>query len=241
MTTVLLKEIEHLKKMILALSAMAEKSLLKGFRALEKRDPELAQQVIEEDINIDETEVELEEAGLKILALHQPVAIDLRFIVAVLRINSELERIGDLAVNLAERALFLSSDKWRQNIPMIPVNLSAMADKSMEMVHQSLDALVNLDPVLARQVLEADDIVDAMNREMFQMIYKMVREAPEHVEGLIHLLSATRHLERVADHATNIAEDVIYMISGEIVRHHAEAFSENDWNGKETEGPKNPS
>jgi len=241
MTTVLVKEIEHLKKMILALSAMAEKSLLKGFRALEKRDPGLAQQVIDEDINIDETEVELEEAGLKILALHQPVAIDLRFIVAVLRINSELERIGDLAVNLAERATFLSDKEWRRNIPTIPAELSSMAEKSMEMVRQSLDSLVNLDPNLARQVLEADDIVDAMNSDIFQMIYRMVRESPAYVEGFIHLLSASRHLERVADHATNIAEDVIYMISGEIVRHHAENYSADTLQpGEErTEKPKN--
>ncbi len=232
MTSVLIKEIDHLKKMVLALSAMAEKSLLKGFRALEKRDPELAQQVIDEDINIDEMEVELEEAGLKILALHQPVAIDLRFIVAVLRINSELERIGDLAVNLAERASFLSNEEWRRNVPTIPAELSSMAEKSMEMVRQSLDSLVNLDLGLARQVLEADDIVDAMNSDIFQMIYQMVRESPERVEGLIHLLSASRHLERVADHATNIAEDVIYMISGEIVRHHAEDYSGDIGNKK---------
>ncbi len=225
MTSVLTREIEKLKKMVLALSAMAEKSLEKGFRALETRDQDLAQQVIEEDIIIDEMEVELEEEGLKILALHQPVAIDLRFIVAVLRINSELERIGDLAVNLSERASFLSSDEWRQNIPKIPEEISSMAKKAREMVHQSLDALVNMDPALARQVLEADDVVDAMNSELFQLFYVLIKEAPENVEGLIHLLSASRHLERIADHATNVAEDVIYMVTGEIVRHQAEDFS----------------
>ncbi len=225
MTSVLTREIEKLKRMVLSLSAMAEKSLQKGFRALETRDPGLAQEVIDEDIGIDELEVELEEESLKLLALHQPVAIDLRFIVAVLRINSELERIGDLAVNLAERAAFLSSPEWQRNIPEIPKDISAMAEKAKEMVHQSLDALVNLDPGLARRVLEADDVVDAMNRDMFQLIYEMIREAPDKVEGLIHLLSATRHLERVGDHATNIAEDVIYMITGEIVRHQAEDFS----------------
>ncbi len=181
--------------------------------------------MIREDIKIDEMEVELEEEGLKILALHQPVAIDLRFIVAVLRINSDLERIGDLAVNLAERASFLSSEKQCRDLPEIPVYLTKMAEKAKEMVHLSLDALVNLDPGLAREVMEADDIVDAMNREMFQLIYDRIKETPDRVEGLIHLLSATRHLERVADHATNIAEDVIYMITGEIVRHQAEDFT----------------
>jgi len=140
-------------------------------------------------------------------------------------LNSELERIGDLAVNLAERASFLSSQEWRQNIPEIPADISSMAEKAMEMVRLSLDALVNMDPGLARRVLEMDDIVDAMNREMFQMIYEKIRKDPDMVEGIIHLLSATRHLERVADHATNIAEDVIYMITGEIVRHQAEDFS----------------
>ncbi len=181
--------------------------------------------MIREDIKIDEMEVELEEEGLKILALHQPVAIDLRFIVAVLRINSDLERIGDLAVNLAERASFLSSREQYRKLPEVSVDLTKMAEKAKEMVRQSLDALVNLDPGLAREVLEADNIVDAMNREMFQLIYDRIRETPDRVEGLIHLLSATRHLERVADHATNIAEDVIYMITGEIVRHQAEDFT----------------
>ncbi len=225
MTSVLTKEIEKLKRMLLALSAVVEESLQKGVRALETRDNELAQQVIREDIKIDEMEVELEEEGLKILALHQPVAIDLRFIVAVLRINSDLERIGDLAVNLAERASFLSSREQYRVLPEVSVDLTKMAEKAKEMVRQSLDALVNLDPGLAREVLEADNIVDAMNREMFQLIYDRIRETPDRVEGLIHLLSATRHLERVADHATNIAEDVIYMITGEIVRHQAEDFT----------------
>ncbi|MFV2081003.1 MAG: phosphate signaling complex protein PhoU [bacterium] len=225
MTSVLTKEIEKLKRMLLALSAVVEESLQKGVRALETRDNELAQQVIREDIKIDEMEVELEEEGLKILALHQPVAIDLRFIVAVLRINSDLERIGDLAVNLAERASFLSSREQYRELPEVSVDLTKMAEKAKEMVRQSLDALVNLDPGLAREVLEADNIVDAMNREMFQLIYDRIRETPDRVEGLIHLLSATRHLERVADHATNIAEDVIYMITGEIVRHQAEDFT----------------
>lgn len=224
MTSVLTREIEKLKKMVLELSAVVEKSLENGFRALEMRDLVLAKQVLDEDIAIDEMEVELEEEGLKILALHQPVAIDLRFIVAVLRINSDLERIGDLAVNLAERATFLSSDHWRRSIPMIPEEISSMAQKAKEMVHQSLDALVRMDPGLARQVLEADDVVDAMNRELFLLVHEKIREAPEKVEGIIHLLSASRHLERVADHATNIAEDVIYMVTGEIVRHQAENF-----------------
>ncbi len=225
MTNILTKEIEKLKRMLLALSAMVEESLQKGVRALETRDTKLAQQVIADDIIIDEMEVDLEEEGLKILALHQPVAIDLRFIVAVLRINSDLERIGDLAVNLAERASFLSSPELRRNLPDIPVDLTKMAEKAKEMVRLSIDALVNMDSSLAREILVADDTVDAMNREMFQLIYERIRANPKMVEGLIHLLSATRHLERVADHATNIAEDVIYMITGEIIRHQAEDFS----------------
>lgn len=214
-------EIERLKKMILSLGAVAEDAMKKSVLALETRAAGLAREIIEDDLKIDKMEVELEEEGLKILALHQPVAIDLRFIVAVLRINSDLERIGDLAVNLAERALFLSSREPLE----VPLDLAGMAGKAQEMLEKSLDALVNMDAHMAREVLKMDDEVDEMNSEMFTIIYDRIMKNPQRAEDLIHHLSATRHLERVADHATNIAEDVIYMVEGEIIRHQAEDFT----------------
>jgi phosphate transport system protein len=214
------REIENLKKDILTLGAMAEYSVREATLAIERRDEELAQSVIEKDLTIDQMEVEVEESCLKILALHQPVAIDLRFIVAALKINNDLERIGDLAVNIAERALFLATQP--------PVSISfdfvGMARKAQVMLKQSLDALVNLNPEAAREVCEHDDEIDAMNRQMYLMVQDAIGTYPEQVESLIHLLSASRHLERIADHATNIAEDVIYMIEGRIVRHRAEDY-----------------
>jgi phosphate transport system protein len=165
-------------------------------------------------------EVGVEEDCLKILALHQPVAIDLRFIVAVLKINNDLERIGDLAVNIAERSAFLSKHP--------PVGLSLglieMVDKVQDMLKHSLDALIGLSSGLAQEVCASDDAVDAMNRQMYIKIQDAIRKNPEQLESLIHLLSVSRHLERIADHATNIAEDVIYMVEGQIARHRTEDY-----------------
>jgi len=215
----LLREIEKLKKQILAIGAVVEESLHKAVRALQVRDERLAKRVIESDIEIDRMEVDMEEDCLKVLALHQPVASDLRLIVAILKINNDLERIGDLAVNIAERAVFLSTQK-----PVdAPLDFAVMVEKTEEMLRKSLDALVDGDATLAHKVCLADDEVDAINREMHAQIQEGIRLHPDQIESLIHLLSASRHLERVADHATNIAEDVIYMIEGHIVRH-KEAF-----------------
>jgi phosphate transport system protein len=227
MTLLLHKEIDNLKKRLLHLGAVVEEALRKAVRAFVTRDAALARQVIHGDEQIDELEVEFEEEGLKIIALHQPVAVDLRFIVSVMRINADLERIGDLAVNLAERAAFLA------DVPgfRIPVDLPPMADEAQEMLKASLDALVNSDPDLARRIIERDDVVDNVNKAMYEVIYDLVRKDPDQVEPLLHVLSAARYLERVADHATNIAEDVIYMAEGTIVRHLPEDFR------KESESP----
>ena len=143
-------------------------------------------------------EVQIEENCLKTLALHQPVAIDLRFIIAVLKINNDLERVGDLAVNVAERAAFLATQP--------PVDLSfdfqAMARQAQEMLKKSLDALVNLSAQQAREVLVSDDEIDAMNRQMYRIVQEAIHAHPDQTESLIHMLSASRHLERIADHAT---------------------------------------
>lgn len=216
----LLREIDNLKREILTLGAMAETAVRDATSAIENRDESLAKQVIWKDTKLDDMEVQIEEDCLKTLALYQPVAIDLRFIVAVLKINNDLERVGDLAVNVAERAAFLATQP--------PVDISfdfqAMARKAQEMLKKSLDSLVNLSAQQAREVLASDDEIDAMNREMYLIVQDAIHAHPDQTESLIHMLSASRHLERIADHATNIAEDVIYMIEGVIVRHKAEEY-----------------
>ncbi len=214
------REIERLKKNTLALSTMVEESVQKAVRALTKLDAKLASEVIDNDYKVNMKEVELEEDCLKILGLHQPVAIDLRFIVAVLKINNDLERIGDLAVNIAERAAFLAKHKKMD----VHMDFSGMTKEVQSMLRGSLDALVNMDAKSAYDVLLADDRVDAMNREMFIQVQNEIKQNSSEVESLIHLLSASRHLERIADHTTNIAEDVIYMIEGEIIRHKTEEY-----------------
>jgi phosphate transport system protein len=216
----LMREIENLKREILTLGACVEDRVREATLAIENRDAALARSIVEKDVEIDDTEVKVEETCLKILALHQPVAIDLRFIIAVLKINNDLERIGDLAVNIAERAEFLA------NRPPVKVRLDfvGMAHGAQAMVTKSLDALVNMSTKLASEVCDSDNEIDAANRKMYVDIQQAIREVPDQIESLIHLLSVSRHLERIADHATNIAEDVIYMIDGQIVRHHAERY-----------------
>jgi phosphate transport system protein len=187
-------------------------------KSLETRDSALANKAIDADSLIDHMEIDVEEECLKILALHQPVAVDLRYLVATLKLNSDLERIGDLAVNIAERAAFLAT----QPKVDFPFDFSDMAKKVQIMVTKSLNALVNIDAPLAREVLTMDDAVDAINREMYERVNRGIQQNPENLNALIHFLSVSRNLERIADHATNIAEDVVYMIEGAIVRHHAE-------------------
>ncbi len=184
-------------------------------KAVQQRDRQLALQAIETDHAIDQHEVQVEEECLKILALHQPVAIDLRYIIAVLKLNNDLERIGDLAVNIAQRALLLNAQPPIE----VPFDLPGLAEKTQGMFRQSLDALVNMDARRAREVCAMDDEVDAINRAMYEQVKQTIRTHPEDIEGLIALLSVSRYLERIADHATNIAEDVLYMVDGRIARH----------------------
>jgi phosphate transport system protein len=211
------REIENLKRKILSLSAVVEESVHRAVQALNERDARTAAEILAADIQVDQAEVDVEEECLKVLALYQPVAIDLRFIVAVLKINNDLERVGDMAANIAERAAFLA----QQPPHHVPIDFRQMAEKTQAMLRKSLDSLVNMDPVLALQVCAADDEVDAINRQMYDRIQDAIRAHPEQLEALMHLLAVSRHLERIADHATNIAEDVVYMVQGDIVRHRA--------------------
>ncbi len=214
------RDIDKLKKDILTLSAVVEDSVRKAVLAAENRDGKMAQSVIEGDKQIDAMEVDLEEDCLKILALHQPVAMDLRFIIAVLKINNDLERIGDLAANIAERVIYLAE---RRDV-IIPSTITEMMEKVQPMLEKSLDALVNMDGKTAAEVLRLDDEVDEIHRNTYLGIQRRIEENPEHLSGLIQWLSVSRYLERIADQATNIAEDVIYMLKGEIVRHQGDDF-----------------
>jgi phosphate transport system protein len=214
----LVREITRVKQQILTLGAEVEDSLRQAVSSLINRDTTLAKQVMSRDNVIDQHEVDIEEDCLKILALHQPVAIDLRFLIAVLKINNDLERIGDLAVNIAERSLSLSMQ------PPItpPFDLANMAERVQAMVQRSLDALVKLDVQAARQVLIEDDVVDEAHRMMYDRVKTAIRKDLERTDELIQLLTVSRYLERVADHATNIAEDVVYLVEGQIARHRPE-------------------
>lgn len=214
------RDIEDIKKKLFHLSGCIEYALTKAVQALEKRDADLAERVIAADAEIDEMEVNIEEDCLKILALHQPVAIDLRFMVALLKINNDLERIGDLCVNVSERVLYLSN---HEEVPF-PFEFSRMERQVQDMVRRSIDAMINMNEKEASKVCEMDDAVDAMNDEVYHHVSEMIKEAPGHTDLMLHKLCIARHLERIADLATNIAEDVIYMISGKIVRHKVEDY-----------------
>jgi phosphate transport system protein len=209
------RDLDELQRHLLTMAASVEEAIHKAIGALQERDVAAAQEVIEGDGQIDEEENRVEEECLKILALHQPVASDLRRIAAALKINTDLERMADLAEDIAERAVCLGR---MAPIP-IPKKLQRMTDLTATMVHQGLDSFVNLDTQQARRVCRLDDEVDRYNVEIIGELLEAMRGSPELVEPGMSLFSATRHLERIADHATNIAEDVVYLVEGEIIRH----------------------
>jgi phosphate transport system protein len=208
------REIDKLKKQIVLLSGTVERRVADAVRAIETHDQGLAEGIRRADSEVDQAEIDVEEECLKILALYQPVAIDLRFIVAVLKINNDLERIGDEAVNIAGRVVKLAAYKNGAHIELGP-----LTRRVQEMLTQSLDALVNLDSGKAEAVRHADDEIDELVRAQFERVKELIRLDPEHVDPLIEYIRIFRYLERIADHATNIAEDVIYMAEGRIVRH----------------------
>jgi len=211
------RDLDSIKKEILKLGNMVESTIRDAISALDERRPELAERVVNQEKLIDQKEISIEEDCLKILALHQPVAVDLRFVVMVLKVNNDLERMGDLAVNLVERAVFLAS------VPPIPspVGFSkTMPDSILVMVRDSLDALVKLDTGLARKVIAMDVTVDDIHRNIYGEMRLVMENDKNTIERAVGLISASRYLERIADLATNIAEDVVFMVEGVIVRHH---------------------
>lgn len=213
-----IRQIDKIKQMVLSLGSAVEHSLDLAIRAVEQRDTRLAHSVIDDDSKIDLMEVDIEEECLHVLALYQPVASDLRFLVAVLTISKDLERIGDLTSNLAEQALFLAEETPIQ-IDSAPIDLAEESVRVRAMLNNSLDALVTRDAALARAVLADDDAVDALHRQAYQNVKEAIAAKPSVAGYMIDLLNVSRRLERIADHAVNIAEDVIYLVEGRIVRH----------------------
>lgn len=213
------RDLENLKKELFVIATLVEEAMNKAITALVERRSALAEEVLEGDDHIDTKEVQVEEECLKILALHQPVAVDLRFIIATMKVTNDLERMGDLSVNIAARAAHLANHS-----PLnVTLDFPRMADRVRTMVRRSLDALVELDADTAREVIAMDDEVDDANRKMFTSLQKLMHEEPATIERAVHTLSASRHLERIADLATNIAEDIVYMVEGELIRHRADA------------------
>jgi len=214
--------IENLKTRIINMAGIIEERVFLATLSVIGRDDFKAQAVINGDRDIDQMEVDFEEECLKLLALHQPVSIDLRFIIAALKINNDLERIGDLAVNIAERGAFLATQEKID----IPFELENMVNLAEEMLTGAIDSLVSMNVTHARQIRAMDDKMDAMNREMYGKVKEMILAQPRHINSLLHAMSVGRHLERIADLATNIAEDVIYLVNAEIVRHTPETFED---------------
>lgn len=216
------KELEIIKLNLLQLGAMAETSIEKAGYALKHLDRDLAKEIIESDESADIKEVEIEEDCLKVMALHTPVANDLRFLVATLKINNDLERVCDLACNIAKRVKYLAKQGPHSN----PFDFETMWSKVLTMLNKSIDAFITQDSRMAFETCDVDDEVDTLNREIYQQVYDCIKAKPELTEVYIHYLSVSRALERVADYATNIAEDVIYMVEGRIVRHSPHAGPE---------------
>lgn len=215
MTSLLHKEMAQLEKQLLALTAMVEESVQLSIKALSERNVALAERLIAADEEINRMEVELEEECLKILALHQPVANDLRMIVAVLKINNNLERIADQAVNISERVRAVARAPHTE----CPLNLDDMAQKTAAMLEKALDALINADLDLAQIVLALDQEVDDLHGHNYTLFKDYIRQHPETIDTVLNFLTVSRYLERISDLATNIAEDVIYLNQGQIVRH----------------------
>ncbi len=214
------REIDRLKRKMLALGALVEESMRLAMQGLEEHDVEKAHRVINTDAVIDEQEVDVEEECLKILALYQPVAKDLRFLIAVVKINSELERIGDLSAEIAEKAIECVAG----SAVAVPSEMITLADRTERIVERALDSLVRQDARTARRVLAADDEIDAFYASLIEELKNRIRADLDDLDGLILLVNVARCLERMADHATNIAEDVLYMVEGEIYRHQTPGF-----------------
>jgi phosphate transport system protein len=214
------QELEDLKQDLLRMAALAETAVGKSLISVTHRDSELAREVITDDIALNRMELAIEEQAFKLLALRQPVATDLRLTVAAMRIATELERIGDQAVNISERALELNSHPPLE----LPIDLKVMADMALGMVRASIDAFVNQNPKLAIQVCQRDVEVDIMDDEYIQKILNCMIKESRWVTRLHHFIIIVRNLERIADLATNIAEDIVFIVEGRVIKHRCEEW-----------------
>ncbi len=214
------RDLDSLHRSILTMAGQVEDAIAMAVAALHSRDPDLAREVIERDGEIDELENALQEECVEILTRHPAAPSQLRRISVVQLLTTDLERVGDLAVELAERAIFLSKPP---HVP-IPERLDGMATQACKMLRAALDCFVYRDPEAARAVILADDEVDADNDAMIEEVVALMKRSPESVEGALSLFSAVRHIEGVADYATSIAEEVIYLVHGEFARHHPEVL-----------------
>jgi len=216
------QELNKLKENLLKMAGLAEQAISNAVEALVQRNTSLAEKAIKEDEKINQMEILIDEWCLKLLALHQPMAADLRFITSAMRINIELERIGDLAVNIAERVISLNQEPQLKPYIDIP----RMAEITQAMVKDVLDAFVNGDTNLARAVCERDDQVDALNDQVFRELLTYMMADPKTITRAVHLIIVSRCLERIADHTTNIAEGVIFRVKALVIKHHADAKAE---------------
>lgn len=216
------KEIVKLKKMILELCTYVEENVCQAVDAVEAVDAEKATNVIKRDKVVDSREIDIEEECLKILALYQPVAKDLRYVVACLKLNNDLERIGDLAKKIAKGALKLD----KLGVKEMPFDFTLLEEKTKEMLRNSIESLINLSVTEALSVCAADDEVDTLEAEMKGILKENIRKKPEQLDACLALISVARTLERIADYTTNIAEDVIYLVNGDIVRHHVDQIDD---------------
>jgi len=216
------KELEELKENLLKMATLVEETIHDAVQSLVKRDSDLANQIFNREKQINEMELVIDEMCLKLLALRQPMAVDLRFITSAMKIITDLERMGDQAVNIAERALSLNQEP--QLKPYI--DLPRMAEIAQSMVKDVLDAFVNRDVQLARSVCERDDLVDGLNDQVVRELLTYMMSDPKTIARAVHLMIVARCLERIADHATNIAEDVIFMVAALVIKHHADTKEE---------------
>ncbi len=216
------KELEELKENLLKMAALVQEALRNAIQSLVERNSELAQKTFKGEDQINHLEIEIEEMCLKLLALRQPLATDLRFITSAMKIITDLERMGDQAVNIAERAISLNQEPQLKPYIDIP----RMAKITQSIVKDVLDAFVNKDPKLARSVCERDDLVDGLNDQVFRELLTYMISDPKTITRAVHLMIVCRCLERIADHATNIAEDVIFMVDALVIKHHADAKEE---------------
>ncbi len=209
-------ELRRLKEELVRMASLAEESIGQAVKALVTRDPDRARQVIEGDKEINNADIGIDELCLRLLALHHAEARDLRFISMAFKINSDLERMGDLAVNIAERTLDLLKEPLLKPL----IDLPRMAELAQAMVRDSLDAFVRQDAALAKQVCERDDAVDQLNDQIFRELLTYMLQDPKTITRSVGLILIGRHIERIADHATNIAEDVVFLVQGRTIKHH---------------------